>query len=75
MTGEIKSAIILTLNESGPISVRIIATKISEDVNIRKTTEKSGTIFMAFWNDPSPVPLPPFLRNGGESGTLERRAK
>lgn len=40
MTGEIKSAIILTLDESGPISVRILATKISEDVNIRKTTEK-----------------------------------
>ena len=40
MTGEIKSAIILTLHESGPISVRVLASKISEDVNIRKTTEK-----------------------------------
>ena len=40
MSSELKSAIILTLDENGPISVRILATKISEDVNIRKTTEK-----------------------------------
>ncbi len=44
-------------------------------VSIRKTKEKSGTILKAIWNEPQPVPLPPFLRNGGESGTLERRAK